>query len=248
MPNLILASTSPWRRALLEKLGIPFECAAPDIDETPQPGESPRHLVLRLAQEKAQCLAARYPNYSVSLAQLIIPAADLSEQISTAGTEASGTSNMKFALNGALTIGTLDGANVEMLEHVGEENIFIFGNTTEEVEALRAGGYKPRDYYEQDEELREVLTQIATGVFNPDEPGRYRDLVDSLINFGDHYQVLADYRSYVDCQDKVDELYRHPEEWTTKAMHNIANMGYFSSDRTIKEYAETIWHIDPVRL
>jgi starch phosphorylase len=188
------------------------------------------------------------PNYSVSLAQLIIPAADLSEQISTAGTEASGTSNMKFALNGALTIGTLDGANVEMLEHVGEENIFIFGNTTEEVEALRAGGYKPRDYYEQDEELREVLTQIATGVFNPDEPGRYRDLVDSLINFGDHYQVLADYRSYVDCQDKVDELYRHPEEWTTKAMHNIANMGYFSSDRTIKEYAETIWHIDPVRL
>jgi len=188
------------------------------------------------------------PNYSVSLAQLIIPAADLSEQISTAGTEASGTSNMKFALNGALTIGTLDGANVEMLEHVGEENIFIFGNTTEEVEALRAKGYSPRDYYEQDEELRQVLTQIATGVFNPDEPGRYRDLVDSLINFGDHYQVLADYRSYVDCQDKVDELYRRPEEWTTKAMHNIANMGYFSSDRTIKEYAETIWHIDPVRL
>ncbi|EHW4466145.1 glycogen/starch/alpha-glucan family phosphorylase [Salmonella enterica subsp. enterica serovar Kottbus] len=182
------------------------------------------------------------------LAQVIIPAADLSEQISLAGTEASGTSNMKFALNGALTIGTLDGANVEMQEHVGEENIFIFGNTAEEVEALRRQGYKPRDYYEKDEELHQVLTQIGNGVFNPEEPGRYRDLVDSLINFGDHYQVLADYRSYVDCQDKVDELYRRPEEWTTKAMLNIANMGYFSSDRTIKEYAENIWHIDPVRL
>ncbi|SUG45320.1 glycogen phosphorylase [Salmonella enterica subsp. arizonae] len=188
------------------------------------------------------------PNYSVSLAQVIIPAADLSEQISLAGTEASGTSNMKFALNGALTIGTLDGANVEMQEHVGEENIFIFGNTAEEVETLRRQGYKPRDYYEKDEELHQVLTQIGSGVFNPEEPGRYRDLVDSLINFGDHYQVLADYRSYVDCQDKVDELYRCPEEWTTKTMLNIANMGYFSSDRTIKEYAENIWHIDPVRL
>ncbi len=179
---------------------------------------------------------------------MIIPAADLSEQISLAGTEASGTSNMKFALNGALTIGTLDGANVEMLEHVGEENIFIFGNTAEEVEELRRQGYKPRDYYDQDDELREVLTQIATGVFNREDPSRYRDLVDSLLNFGDHYQVLADFRSYVDCQEKVDELYRHPEEWTIKAMHNIANMGYFSSDRTIKDYAETIWNITPVRL
>ena len=135
-----------------------------------------------------------------------------------------------------------------MQDHVGEENIFIFGNTADEVEELRRQGYKPRDYYEKDEELREVLTQIGTGVFSPDEPGRYRDLVDSLINFGDHYQVLADFRSYVDCQDRVDELYRHPEEWTIKAMHNIAAMGYFSSDRTIQEYADKIWHIDPVRL
>ena len=188
------------------------------------------------------------PNYSVSLAQLIIPAAHLSEQISLAGTEASGTSNMKFALNGALTIGTLDGANVEMQEHVGEENIFIFGNTAEEVEELRRSGYKPREYYEQDEELHQALTQIGTGVFSPAEPGRYRDLLDSLINFGDHYQVLADYRSYVDCQDRVDELYQNPEEWAYKAMLNIANMGYFSSDRTIQEYAKYIWHIDPVRL
>lgn len=188
------------------------------------------------------------PNYSVSLAQLIIPAADLSEQISLAGTEASGTSNMKFALNGALTIGTLDGANVEMREHVGEENMFIFGNTAEQVEQLRQRGYNPREYYDKDEELRQALTQIGTGVFNQVEPGRYRDLVDSLLNFGDHYQVLADYRSYVDCQDRVDELYRQPELWATSAMNNIANMGYFSSDRTIQEYAKSIWHIDPVRL
>ncbi|MBJ3815626.1 glycogen phosphorylase [Shimwellia pseudoproteus] len=188
------------------------------------------------------------PNYSVSLAQIIIPAADLSEQISLAGTEASGTSNMKFALNGALTIGTLDGANVEMGERVGEENIFIFGNTAEEVEALRRNGYNPRDYYEKDAELHRVLTQIGSGVYSPGEPGRYRDLVDSLINFGDHYQVLADYRSYVDCQDEVDTLYLDQEEWTRRAMHNIANMGYFSSDRTIQEYADEIWHIKPVRL
>lgn len=154
---------------------------------------------------------------------------------------------MKFALNGALTIGTLDGANVEMLEHVGAENIFIFGNTAEEVEALRKQATRRVSIMKRMKSYA-VLTQIATGVFNPEEPGRYRDLVDSLINFGDHYQVLADYRSYVDCQDKVDELYRQQEKWTSTAMHNIANMGYFSSDRTIKEYAENIWHIDPVRL
>ncbi|MEI2267396.1 glycogen phosphorylase [Erwinia sp. CGal63] len=188
------------------------------------------------------------PNYSVSLAQIIIPAADLSEQISLAGTEASGTSNMKFALNGALTIGTLDGANVEMLEHMGEENIFIFGNTTPQVEELRAKGYNSHKYYEQDAELHQALTQIATGTFSPQEPGRYRNIFDSLVNLGDHYQLLADYRSYVDTQDKVDELYRHPEEWTRKTLLNIANMGYFSSDRTIQEYADEIWGIKPIRL
>ncbi len=188
------------------------------------------------------------PNYSVSLAQILIPAADLSEQISLAGTEASGTSNMKFALNGALTIGTLDGANVEMLEHVGEENIFIFGNTTPQVEALRTQGYNARKFYEQDAELHQALTQIATGAFSAQEPGRYRNIFDSLVNLGDHYQLLADYRSYVDTQDKVDELYRQPEEWTRRALLNIANMGYFSSDRTIQEYADEIWGIKPIRL
>ncbi|WP_042861396.1 glycogen phosphorylase [Dickeya sp. NCPPB 3274] len=188
------------------------------------------------------------PNYGVSLAQIIIPAADLSEQISLAGTEASGTSNMKFALNGALTIGTLDGANVEMRERVGDENIFIFGNTTEQVEELRRNGYNPREFYNQDEELHRVLTQIATGVFSPDEPSRYADLFDSLVNFGDHYQLLADYRSYVDSHDKVDDVYRDEDEWTRRTLHNIANMGYFSADRTIQEYADDIWHIKPIRL
>lgn len=188
------------------------------------------------------------PNYGVSLAQMIIPAADLSEQISTAGTEASGTSNMKFALNGALTIGTLDGANVEMLKHVGEENIFIFGNTTEQVEALRNNGYNPRQIYEQDPELNQALTQIATGAFSPEDPRRYASLFDSLVNFGDHYQLLADYRSYIDTQDKVDELYKTPIEWAHRAVMNIANMGYFSSDRTIQEYADEIWNIKAVKL
>lgn len=188
------------------------------------------------------------PDYSVSLAQMIIPAADLSEQISLAGTEASGTSNMKFALNGALTIGTLDGANIEMQEHVGAKHFFIFGNTAQQVEALRCGGYNPHKIFEQDEELRQILTQIGTGHFSPQEPDRYRNLLDSLINFGDHYQVLADYRSYVECQNKVDQLYRHPAEWTSSAMHNIANMGYFSSDRAIQEYADNIWHIGKTRL
>ncbi|MCK8254354.1 glycogen phosphorylase [Erwinia amylovora] len=199
-------------------------------------------------QVKSKLKVVFIPNYSVSLAQIIVPAADLSEQISLAGTEASGTSNMKFALNGALTIGTLDGANVEMLDHVGAENIFIFGNTTPQVEKLRSNGYNSHLYYEQDAELHQVLTQIATGVFSPQEPGRYRNIFDSLVNLGDHYQLLADYRSYVDTQDKVDKLYRNQEAWTRCALHNIANMGYFSSDRTIKEYADEIWGIEPVQL
>ncbi|MEA9390935.1 glycogen phosphorylase [Acerihabitans sp. TG2] len=188
------------------------------------------------------------PNYSVSLAQLIIPAADLSEQISLAGTEASGTSNMKFALNGALTIGTLDGANIEMSEHMGIDNMFIFGNTAEQVETLRREGYNPRRYFDQDPELNQALTQIASGVFSPIDANRYRNLFDTLVNFGDHYQLLADYRSYIDTQDKVDKLYRQPDEWARRCVLNIASMGYFSSDRTIQEYADEIWHVKPVKL
>jgi starch phosphorylase len=188
------------------------------------------------------------PNYSVSLAEVIMPAADLSEQISTAGTEASGTGNMKFALNGALTIGTLDGANVEMREHVGADNIFIFGHTTPEVAELKAGGYHPRDWVARDEELGAVLEAIRSGQFSPGEPGRYQAIVDTLVNWGDHYLLLADYRAYVDTQDQVDALYRSADEWARKAVLNVAGMGYFSSDRTIAEYAHQIWHCTPVRL
>ncbi|MBV7388482.1 glycogen/starch/alpha-glucan family phosphorylase [Pasteurellaceae bacterium TAE3-ERU1] len=184
------------------------------------------------------------PNYSVSLAQLIIPAADVSEQISLAGTEASGTSNMKFALNGALTIGTLDGANVEILQNVGEDNIFIFGNTVEQVEELRRNGYNPAQYYENDPQLREAIQQVTSGFFNPDEPGRYQ----SFSPFSDFYQAFADFRSYVDTQEKIDEIYRDQDVWLAKAIQNIVNMSYFSSDRTIQEYADEIWHLKPVKL
>ncbi|MFC5459324.1 glycogen/starch/alpha-glucan phosphorylase [Massilia niabensis] len=188
------------------------------------------------------------PNYSVSLAELIIPAADLSEQISTAGTEASGTGNMKLALNGALTIGTLDGANVEMRESVGADNIFIFGNTTEEVAALRARGYQPREIYEQSAELQGVLDMLRDGAFSPSEPGRFQAIYDVLLEWGDHYLLLADYAGYIDMQDQVDTVYRQPDEWTRKAILNVAGMGVFSSDRTIAEYAGEIWHAEPLAL
>ena len=188
------------------------------------------------------------PNYSVSLAELIIPAADLSEQISTAGTEASGTGNMKLSLNGALTIGTLDGANIEIMEQVGEENIFIFGATTPQVTDIRAHGYQPRQLYETNAELKQVLDQIRDGVFSKDEPGRFQQLFDLLVNFGDHYLLLADFSSYMEAQDRVDELYRQPGEWTRKAILNVAGMGVFSSDRTIAEYAEDVWHAKPLKL
>ncbi|MEY8879649.1 MAG: glycogen/starch/alpha-glucan family phosphorylase, partial [Leptothrix sp. (in: b-proteobacteria)] len=188
------------------------------------------------------------PNYSVSLAEVIIPAADLSEQISTAGTEASGTGNMKFALNGALTIGTLDGANVEMREQVGAENFFIFGNTTPEVAQIRARGYQPRAIYEANPALRAALDAIRDGVFSPGEPDRYQAIFDALVNWGDHYLLLADYASYVATQNQVDALYRTADAWARQAVLNVAGMGAFSSDRTIAEYADQIWHSRPVLL
>jgi starch phosphorylase len=185
------------------------------------------------------------PNYRVSLAELIIPAADLSEQISTAGTEASGTGNMKLALNGALTIGTLDGANVEIREQVGADNIFIFGNTAAEVAEIRAGAYRPRDIYEADPLLRQALDAIRDGVFSPQQPDRYRNIFDALVNHGDHYLLLADYASYVATQRQVDAVFRQPDEWSRRALLNVAGMGVFSSDRTILEYARTIWNTPP---
>jgi len=188
------------------------------------------------------------PNYSVSLAEMIIPAADLSEQISTAGTEASGTGNMKFALNGALTIGTLDGANVEMLESVGADNIFIFGNTTPQVADIRTQGYQPRAIYEGNPMLQRALDGIRDGQFSPDEPARFQSIFDTLVNWGDHYLLLADYASYIETQAHVDALYGDPNAWTRKAILNVAGMGPFSSDRTIAEYASTIWKTKPVVL
>lgn len=187
------------------------------------------------------------PNYSVSLAQLIIPAADISEQISLAGTEASGTSNMKFALNGALTLGTLDGANVEILDNVGEDNIFIFGNTVEQVEALRREGYRPFDYYQNDEQLREVIDQIIRGDFSPEEPNRYHSLIQGL-QYHDYYQSFADFRSYVEAQKAVDKKYQDRDVWIASTIQNMVNMGFFSSDRTILEYAKNIWKIEPLKL
>jgi starch phosphorylase len=186
------------------------------------------------------------PNYSVSAAEVIIPAADLSEQISTAGTEASGTGNMKLALNGALTIGTLDGANVEIQENVGADNIFIFGLTAGEVTDLRMTGYQPNAIASANPELARVLETLRDGRFSPEEPHRYQSIYDLLVNWGDHYMLLADYASYIAAQGKVDALYRKPDEWAKKALTNVAGMGPFSSDRTIAEYAEQIWHAKPL--
>jgi glycogen phosphorylase len=186
------------------------------------------------------------PNYSVSLAEKIIPATELSEQISTAGYEASGTGNMKFMLNGSLTIGTMDGANVEMHEEVGSENIFIFGLSAEEVVEMKNSGYNPVRFYEGDEELREVLDMINNDYFNQEEKGIFQHLFNDLVTYGDNYLLLADYRSYIDTQDKVDELYRNKFEWTKKSILNTARSGKFSSDRTISQYAEQIWKIKSV--
>lgn len=187
-----------------------------------------------------------YPNYDVSSAETLFPGSDLSEQISTAGTEASGTGNMKMALNGALTIGTLDGANVEIMEEVGEDNIFIFGLTTPEVTSLKAGHYKPRDYYEQNAELKAVIDMIGSGFFSVDETNRYQAIVDNLLN-GDNYLLLADYESYIAMQDEVATVYQDEEEWSRRTILNVANMAKFSSDRTIAEYADQIWDVSPVK-
>ncbi|MFH1487705.1 MAG: glycogen/starch/alpha-glucan phosphorylase [Pseudomonadota bacterium] len=187
------------------------------------------------------------PNYCVSQAEKIIPAADLSEQISTAGMEASGTGNMKMSLNGALTIGTLDGANGEIMEEVGPDNIFIFGLTAGQVTALRTGGYDPRKYYREDPELQAVLDMIGKGVFSPGEPGLFAPIVSSLLDHGDYYMLLADYGSYVEAQEEVSRVFLNPDEWTRRSILNTAHMGKFSSDRAVLEYARNIWNIEPLQ-
>lgn len=211
-------------------------------------------LAINLAAEKInndpriqdKLKVAYLPNYNVSMAETIIPAADLSEQISTAGKEASGTGNMKFALNGALTIGTLDGANVEIREEVGDDNIFIFGLKVEEVEKLRAKGYNPQDILAANEELASVLGWIRSGHFSPGDHDMLLPLVRSLTEWGDPYLVLADFASYLQAQEKVDQAYRNKKKWTEMAILNTARVGKFSSDRTISEYAKEIWKLDPV--
>ncbi len=185
------------------------------------------------------------PEYNVSLAERIIPAADLSEQISTAGREASGTGNMKFSLNGALTIGTLDGANIEIMEHVGKDNIFIFGLTSDDVKTIKNQGYNPRSYIEKSAHLQEILGLIKSGFFCPEQHDLFYPIFDSLV-YNDPFLVLADFDAYIACQNDVSTAYQNTGAWTQKAIINVANMGFFSSDRTIMEYNRDIWKIPPV--
>ena len=187
------------------------------------------------------------PDYNVTFGQRVYPAAELSEQISTAGKEASGTGNMKFSMNGALTIGTLDGANVEIREEVGAENFFLFGLKTEEVYALKARGYNPWDYYNGNETLRAVLDLVASGHFSHGDTHLFRPLLDNLL-YSDPFLLLADYQSYIDSQDQVSQAYRDQEHWTRMSILNVARMGKFSSDRAIRQYCEDIWKVQPVKV
>ncbi|MCI0403963.1 MAG: glycogen/starch/alpha-glucan phosphorylase [Acidobacteria bacterium] len=237
----------------------------PRLDLTPRtvifggkaaPGYFMAKLIIKLINSVAEVVNADpdargrlrvvfWPDYNVKNSQLIFPGADLSEQISTAGMEASGTGNMKFALNGALTIGTLDGANVEIREEVGSENFFLFGLTAEEVLALKARGYRPRDFYEGNAELRQALNQIASGAFSHGDSKLFRPFVDVLLNY-DPFLVLADYQAYIDGQDAVGRAYRDRERWTRMSILTVARMGKFSSDRAIREYCDEIWKVKPV--
>jgi starch phosphorylase len=184
------------------------------------------------------------PNYRVSLAERIFPAADVSEQISTAGTEASGTGNMKFMCNGALTLGTLDGANIEILEETGEDNMFIFGLTADEVSSLRKN-YNPEVLIRENEDIQEALDLLFSGHFNIHEPGIFDPIRKILLEKGDYYMHIADLPSYIKAQEKVEKAYRDQKSWSKMAILNIANSGKFSSDRTIREYAREIWKVTP---
>ena len=238
---------------------------APDIDLSPRtfifggkaaPGYAMAKLMIKLITSVAETVnqdplingrlkVIFLPNFNVKNAQRVSPAADLSEQISTAGMEASGTGNMKFAMNGALTIGTLDGANIEIRNEVGHENFFLFGLTAAEVDKVKSRGYRARDYYEADHQLKEILDQINSGYFSPQNPGLFHPLVNALLDH-DEFLLLADYRSYLDCQERVSLAYKDRENWTRRSILNVARIGYFSSDRSIREYCERIWKTSPV--
>jgi starch phosphorylase len=187
-----------------------------------------------------------FPDFNVTNAQPVYPAADLSEQISTAGKEASGTGNMKFSMNGALTIGTLDGANVEIREKVGEENFFLFGLTATQVEEAKRNGYNPRFIYEHNEELHEVINMISSGIFSKGDRNLFRPITDNLI-WNDPFMLMADYPLYVACQDLVAETWKNADKWNRMALMNVARMGSFSSDRSIQDYCEKIWKVKPFR-
>jgi len=237
-------------------------CSHPERDWAPRvklfggkaaPSYHNAKLIIKLANDVAKVIngdpAVRgllkvvfVPNYNVSAAEVMMPGADLSEQISTAGMEASGTGNMKFALNGALTIGTLDGANVEIRERVGDDNIFIFGLKANEVAERRSGGYQPRAVIEGSPELSQALSAISSGVFSPGDPDRYRDLVSGLYD-SDWFMVAADFDAYAAAQRTVDDVWRDPHDWNARAIRNVARVGWFSSDRTIREYAKDIWNV-----
>jgi len=219
------------------------------------PGYAMAKLIIKLINQVAEVIdrdeqtrdklkIAFLPNYRVSLAERVIPAADLSEQISLAGTEASGTGNMKLQLNGALTIGTMDGANVEIFEEVGADNIFIFGMNAREV-AERGAAYNPWAVYYGDEEIRRAIDMIDRDFFNMFEPGIFQPIVHSLLDGGDPYMLLADLRAYIEAQDRVDAAYRDRDSWDRKAIINVARAARFSSDRTIREYASDIWRVVP---
>jgi glycogen phosphorylase len=241
--------------------------ANPDMDMVPRtflfggkaaPGYRMAKLIIKLVNSVAEVVnndpdvrdrlkVVFLKNYNVKFAQHVYPAADLSEQISTAGLEASGTGNMKFAMNGALTVGTLDGANVEIREEVGAENFFLFGLTTPQVKDLKAQGYQPRSYYQQNAELRLAIDSIAHSNFASGDPGLFQPLVDNLLN-SDPYMLMADYQSYLDCQDAVSNAYRDQDSWVKMSILNTARMGKFSSDRSIREYCQDIWQVQPVSI
>ena len=239
----------------------------PDLEVTPRtvifggkaaPGYHMAKLIIKLIHSvgnvvnadvdvKGRLKVVFLPDYNVTLGQRVYPAADLSEQISQAGKEASGTGNMKFAMNGALTIGTLDGANIEIREEAGEENFFLFGLTADEVQSMKAAGYNPRSFYEKDEELRRCVDSLVSGQFSSGDTDLFRPLYDSLLN-RDEYMLLADYRSYIECQERVSAAYRDRDRWNRMSILNVARMGKFSSDRAIREYCADIWRTWPVKI
>jgi len=222
------------------------------------PGYHAVKLLMRLINSVADTISsdpvvssrltvAFLPDYNVTRAELIIPAADLSEQISMAGKEASGTGNMKLALNGAVTIGTLDGANIEIRDEVGAGNFFLFGLDAAQAAAVRAGDYRPSAFYEQDGELRAAIDAIASGGFSRGDRQVFAPVIDSILG-RDEYLALADFRSYIDCQDQVEHAWRDQEAWTRMSILNTARCGFFSSDRTVRDYSRNIWRVDPLQV